>query len=98
MNPTDFTQWLGRIYATAETEIDCEQIQAILSAYVDAEIAGHSSEGRFQQVKIHLAQCPDCAEEYAGLRHVADLEVRSEVPGVEESLEQFEDIPSLEPA
>ena len=76
MNYTEFTDWLERIYTTAEVEMDCEQFQALLSAYVDLEIAGQGAAPYLAQVKAHLAQCPDCAEEYAGLRKVAELEAR----------------------
>ena len=98
MNRIRFVQWLERMYATAETEMDCEQLQALLPAYVDFEIAGQDMGVRFPQAKAHLAQCQDCAEEYAGLRKVAELETRGRLPEVEESLEQFETSSELEPA
>ncbi len=97
MNRIRFLQWLERIYATAETEMDCEQLQVILPAYVDWEIAGRDPAARLSQVKAHLAQCPDCAEEYEGLRKVAELETRGRLPEAEESLEQLETSPTLEP-
>jgi len=92
-----FIQWLERIYATAETEVDCEQLQAILPAYVEFEIAGGDPLTHFPQALAHLGQCPDCAEEYEGLRKVAGLEARSRLPQAEESLAQFEDVPTPEP-
>ena len=98
MDRKGFAQWLERIYATAEAEMDCEQLRAILPAYIDFEIAGGDPGGRFPQAKAHLAQCPDCAEEYAGLRKVVDLEARGRLPQVEESLAQFETVPTPEPA
>ncbi len=97
MNRIHLTQWLERIYATAEAEMDCEQLQAILPAYVEAEIAGGDVLGRFLQVKAHVAQCPDCAEEYAGLREVARLESRGRLPQVEDILAEFEEAPAPEP-
>jgi predicted anti-sigma-YlaC factor YlaD len=98
LNPKDLTQWLERIYATAENEIDCEQLQAALSAYVDLDLAGQDPAARFPQVKAHLAQCPDCAEEYEGLRKVAELESKGRLPKAEDSLEQFEESTTFEPA
>lgn len=98
MDRKGFAQWLERIYATAETEIDCEQLRAILPAYVDFEIAGGNPAGRFPQAKAHFAQCPDCAEEYIGLRKVAELEARGRLPQVEDSLAQFDNVPTQEPA
>jgi len=97
LNHPDFTEWLERIYNTAETEMDCEQLQAVLPAYVDFEIAGHEPGTHFRQAKAHLVQCPDCAEEYEGLRKVAELESQGRLPEVEESLKQFEESPALEP-
>lgn len=97
MNRIHLIEWLERIYATAEAETDCEQLQAILPTVVEFEIAGGDVLGRFPQVKAHLAQCPDCAEEYAGLREVARLESRGRLPQVEEILAQFEEEPAPEP-
>ena len=97
MNYTEFTEWLERIYATAETELDCKEFQALLPAAVDLEIAGQAADPYLAQVKAHLAQCPDCAEEYAGLRKVAELEARSRLPKAEDSLKPFQESPALEP-
>jgi predicted anti-sigma-YlaC factor YlaD len=97
LNPKNLTQWLERIYATAESEIDCEQLQAALPAYVDLELVGQDPAARFPQVKAHLAQCPDCAEEYEGLRKVAELESKGRLPKAEDSLEQFEESTTFEP-
>jgi len=97
LNYTEFTEWLERIYATAETEIDCEQLRALLPATVDLEIAGQAAAPYLAQVKAHLAQCPDCAEEYAGLRKAAELEARGRLPKAEDSLKPFEESPALEP-
>jgi len=93
----DLIQWLEQIYATAEAEIDCEQLQAIVPAYVEFELAGGDPLARFPQVLAHLVQCRDCGEEYEGLRNVADLEARGRLPQVEESLAQFAELPVSEP-
>jgi len=97
LNSTQLAEWLERIYATAETEIDCEQLQALLPATVDLEIAGQATTPYLAQVKAHVAQCPDCAEEYAGLRKVAELEARGRLPKAEDSLKPFQESPALEP-
>ncbi|HEY4689438.1 MAG TPA: hypothetical protein VIK33_09010 [Anaerolineae bacterium] len=91
-----FIRWLEHIYATGEGEIDCEQLQAVLAVYVDEEIAGRDLGSRAAPIRAHLAQCPDCAEEYEGLRAVAELEARGRLPQVEESLAQFEETPASE--
>ena len=95
MNRTQLVQWLERTYATADSELDCDQLQAILPAFVDLEIAGAHPADRFPLVPAHFAQCPDCAEEYEGLRQVARLEAQHRLPEAEESLNQFEASPVL---
>ena len=91
MNPEQFLHWLEQIYNTSEAEIDCEHLQAILPAFVDFEIGGGNLPAeRLAPVRAHLAHCPDCADEYEGLRTVARLEAQGRLPQVEESLAQFE--------
>ncbi len=82
--------WLAQIYATTESEIGCDQLQVLLPIYAELEIAGQSPENRLPQVSVHLAQCPDCAEEYAGLLEVVALEAQGRLPEVEELLARFE--------
>lgn len=91
MNREQFLHWLEQIYQTREAEIDCERLQALLPAVVDFEIGGENLPAeRLAQVRAHLAHCPDCADEYEGLRTVARLEAQGRLPQVEESLAQFE--------
>jgi anti-sigma factor RsiW len=91
LNPEQFLHWLEQIYNTSEAEIDCERLQAILPAFVDFEIGGGNMPAeRLAPVRAHLAHCPDCADEYEGLRTVARLEAQGRLPQVEESLAQFE--------
>ena len=97
MNRTHFLQWLNQIYAATEAEIDCDRLQALLPAYVDFEVAGDDPGSRLPQAKAHLTQCPDCADVYAGLHAVAELEAQGRLPQVEESLAQFEAEPTPEP-
>ncbi len=96
MDRTQLIQWLERTYATAQTEIDCDHLQAILPSLVEAEIVQGDAVTRFPQAVAHLAQCPDCAEEYKGLREVARLESQGRLPQSEESLSKFEEAPALE--
>jgi len=95
LNPKQFLHWLEQIYNTDEAEIDCERLQAILPAFVDFEIGGGNLPAeRLALVRTHLAHCPDCADEYEGLRSVAQLEAEGRLPQVEESLAQFEAEPA----
>ena len=92
MNREQFLNWLEQIYATREAEIDCERLQALLPAYVDSEIAsGDLGGARLAPVHAHIAQCPDCRDEYQSLLAVARLEAQGRLPQAEESLAQFEE-------
>lgn len=93
-----FAQWLRRIFATAETEIECERCQALLPAYVEIEVTGRDPAARLSQIKAHLAQCPDCAEEHQGLRAIVALESKGGLPEAEEGLAKFDAEPNPEPA
>jgi len=86
----DLIQSIKRIYATREQEIDCEQLQALLAAYVQTEMNGVNPAERFPAVQQHLAQCPDCFEEYLALLHVAGLYAQDVLPEAEALLQQFE--------
>ncbi len=96
MDRTQLIQWLERTYATAETEMDCDHLQAILAALVEFEIAGGDLAADFPQTAAHLAQCPDCAEEYQALLQVAKIEAQRRLPTIEESLKKFEATPTFQ--
>jgi hypothetical protein len=91
LNLERFLHWLGQIYATTDSEPDCEQFHAILPAYVEIELAGDDPAERYPGMRAHLAQCPDCAEEHRGLRAILELEAQGRLPQVDESLAQFEE-------
>jgi hypothetical protein len=84
-----FLEWLTQIYATADTEIECEQAQTLLAAYVEAELADADLEDRWSGVRDHLTHCPDCQDEYAALRLVAELEAQGALPAPDELLAQL---------
>ena len=97
MKREQFFDWLERIYSTRDMEIDCERLQAFLPAYVEAEIGGGDLAGEsLLPVRAHLAQCPDCAEEYQGLHAVASLEASGCLPQADEILSQFEFVTTSE--
>ena len=92
MNREQFLNWLEQIYTTKDAEIDCDRLQALLPAHVDFEINGENlPDEQLAGVRTHLAQCPDCAEEYEALRTVALLEAEGGLPDPEESLARFEE-------
>ena len=86
-----FLHWLEQLYATKENEIDCDRLQALLPAHVDFEINGENlPDKQLALVRAHLAQCPDCNEDYQALRAVALLEVDGDLPEAHGTLNQFE--------
>ena len=85
-----FLDWLTQIYATAETEIACEQTQRLLARYVEAELAEADLEEGLAPVRDHLTHCPDCHDEYNGLRLAAELEAGGGLPTVDEMMAQIE--------
>ena len=99
MNRTQFLHWLEQIYSTREVEIDCETLQEILPIYVDFELAnnGRTPLGdRLAPVAVHLAQCPDCAEEHVALLTVARMLVDGSLPLAQKSLALFQEEPTPE--
>ncbi len=85
-----FLEWLTQVYATAETEIACDQTQRLLAKYVEAELADADLEECLTRVRDHLTHCPDCHDEYSALRVAAEMEACGGLPTVEEMLAQLE--------
>lgn len=71
---------IERIYKTAEEEIDCDQTRDLLAAYVDAQIAKEPLDSRFEKLRLHLDQCPDCEELFESLLHVSQIQASGELP------------------
>lgn len=95
MTPKEFTNWIDRIYATKEEELDCQQTQSLLPAYVEAEFNGDHFDAA-SAVEIHLYQCPDCKETYQGLYHLVRLEAKGELQSVAEEIEDELSMPHAE--
>jgi hypothetical protein len=91
--------WLEQIYATQDSEPDCRQFQADLPRLIDSEIGGGADalpETLEVALRAHLKQCPACAEDYAALKLIAELDAQNALPEVEDSLAHFESEPSPE--
>lgn len=94
LTPQEFADWIGRIYATKEDELDCEQVQSLLPAYVEAGFSQKEMDWLESDIVAHLYQCPDCSETHAGLRFVMRLEAEGDLAfepataGAETSLRQ----------
>lgn len=88
MTSQSFTHWIDRLYATENDEFDCQQLQAALPAFVDAENENKPFDPVIlRRIKNHLHQCPDCHELYNGLKYVvANDPVEAVVENLEEAL------------
>ena len=62
---------LRNIAETEDEEISCTECFALVSRYVDLEVAGTVSEHTLPRLKQHLQQCGVCREEYEVLRALA---------------------------
>jgi predicted anti-sigma-YlaC factor YlaD len=78
MNLCSFRNWIRRIYATRDNELDCDLVFDAIAPYVDAEIAGHDPAQRYPAVAHHLSQCPACTDLYLALREAAQAEQEEE--------------------
>lgn len=83
MNPKEFRKSVSRIYATQPNEPDCQETQASLPAFVEAELNGTRLDSLVVDVEAHLFQCPDCMETYQGLRYLVTLEANAESDDIE---------------
>ena len=62
---------LRRILGRAGADAGCDDSLAVLDLVVDAELAGRPAAEAFPAVAVHLDSCPDCREDYVGLRAIA---------------------------
>ncbi len=83
--------WLEQIYATQESEPDCQQFQAALPQLVDSDISGDALPETLEvALRAHLKQCSACRDDYVALKLIAELTAHDELPETEDSLAQFE--------
>ena len=78
MHLLSFHDWIRRIYATQNEELDCDQLLEVLPSYVDREVAVAERPQNATQIEQHLMQCPYCQEVYLALREVAMLEAQDQ--------------------
>lgn len=62
---------LRRILGTVGPDAGCDLSGDLLDQVIEAEQAGRSTAELFPKVAAHLASCPDCHEDYLGLREAA---------------------------
>jgi predicted anti-sigma-YlaC factor YlaD len=78
MNLRSFRNWIHRIYATKDQELDCDLVFDTIAPYVEAELAGEDVTQRFPAVTHHLNQCHACTDLYLALREAARAEQQDE--------------------
>ena len=54
--------------ATLRSGIDCATVDVEMAAFIDAERAGDDVQTIYEDVVVHLSQCPDCYERYMLVR------------------------------
>src|SRR3954466_10047968 len=92
-------QLLSHIYETKPFEIDCSRLQDLLPLYVEREFdqaLPPLPDDQLAAVRFHLQQCPDCREEYEGLRALMDLAPDGELPQLDDLMTRFEDEKEVE--
>jgi hypothetical protein len=62
-----FQHLLGRRGADA----GCDDSLEVLDLFVEEELEGRRAADTFPAVAVHLESCPDCREDYEGLRELA---------------------------
>lgn len=83
-------KWLDEVYEKpVERDNSCRELLDHLPAYVDAVVQGKSGNGKYEDLDQHLANCPDCAELYAEIVHLASLEADDRLPEVDELLAEL---------
>ncbi len=68
---------LRRVLGPAGPEVDCEGCFRLLDRYVEADLRGEDSDAAVPGMRAHLEGCPACAEDYASLRALVELEQRT---------------------
>jgi len=86
LNKNQIVELINRIFATEDVELDCIRTQELLPAYVDAHMIGQLPDAQFAMVAAHLAQCPDCTEDYEALRTVVTIDAQADFMELDELL------------
>ncbi|HSL35156.1 MAG TPA: hypothetical protein VK871_15995 [Candidatus Limnocylindrales bacterium] len=62
---------LQSILGPAGPDAGCDGGLEVLDLFVEAELAGRPADALFPDVAVHIQACPDCREDYEGLRELA---------------------------
>ncbi len=81
---------IRRIALTEDRELDCGECTHLSAGYVEALLTGKDGDGRWSQVKIHLTQCPVCAEEIDQLYRITRVEMDGTWPTLAALIDRVE--------
>ena len=65
---------IAELLQAAPNDIGCEQGFALISEYVDLEVAGGDAAARFPGLALHLATCPACRIDHDAILDAARTE------------------------
>jgi predicted anti-sigma-YlaC factor YlaD len=80
MDQATASQWLARIFATQELEIDCPSSFDSLAQYVDLEAHGCEAALYLPLVWYHIRQCVVCRDIYECLCACVEMERNGGLP------------------
>ena len=72
LRPNGTPRTIQRILGPAGPDSGCDRAGDLLDQLVEAERAGRPMTEALRAVATHLEGCPDCHEDYLGLRALAD--------------------------
>lgn len=64
----DVDEALRRLLGGDGPDLDCDVCFSLLDRYVDLELAGLDAGRAIPAMRVHLAGCPACREQYQALR------------------------------
>ena len=64
-------QHASRILGPRGSDAGCDRSLELVDELVDLELAGEAMRDSLREVAKHLAACPDCGEDYEGIRTLA---------------------------
>lgn len=68
--PQDAQKVLGMLARTADKELTCDEVFALLDQFAEMAARGEDVAALMPMVKQHLDMCKDCREEYESLLNV----------------------------
>jgi anti-sigma factor RsiW len=77
MENLDLGVMLLRLLGPSESELGCDECFEELDRYVELQLRGADSDAARPGLHAHLAGCPACAEKYASLRALLELDAVS---------------------